>query len=271
MVGHATLLVQVAGLNILTDPVWSDRASPFQRAGPKRVTEPGIRFDCLPPVDAILLSHNHYDHLDLSTLERLHAAHTPLIVTPLGNDQIVRARVPNARIETGDWHQRVALGTEVEVAIVPANHWSARRLGDRRMALWSGFYLFHPRGRLYFAGDTGYGGGTLFRNLRAAYGAPDMALLPIGAYEPRWFMAPQHVNPAEAVRIMTDIGARQAIGIHWGTFQLTNEAREAPVEALRAALEEQAIPENLFRAASPGDVFAAQPGTDTLELLPKSP
>jgi L-ascorbate metabolism protein UlaG (beta-lactamase superfamily) len=255
MVGHATLLIQSSGLNLLTDPLWSDRASPVSFAGPRRVTPPGIAFADLPPIDVVLLSHNHYDHLDVATLRRLHSAHRPLIVTPLGNDTIVRRAIPDARIAVGDWGDRVALGDGVDLDIVAAHHWSARGTGDRRMALWGGFMLRTPAALVYFAGDTGYGDGAIFRAMREAYGPVDVALLPIGAYAPRWFMGAQHTDPHEAVRIMGDLDARHAIGIHWGSFQLTDEARDEPATLLRQALGEAGLDEARFPAASPGDVF----------------
>lgn len=255
MVGHATLLIQAAGLNILTDPVWGDRASPVGFAGPKRVTAPGIAFADLPPIDAVVLSHNHYDHLDLATLKRLHAAHAPLMAMPLGNDVIVRAALPEARIAVGDWGERLALGDTAATTLTRANHWSARGLGDRRMALWAGHWLDTDAGSIWFAGDTGYGDGGIFRDLRARHGAPDVALIPIGAYEPRWFMQAQHADPADAVRILEDVGAARALGIHWGSFQLTDERREAPVEALAAALATAGIAPERFVAAVPGAVY----------------
>jgi len=241
MVGHATVLIQAAGLNILTDPVWSDRA--------------GIAFEQLPPIDAILLSHNHYDHLDVATLRRLQAAHRPLLVAPLGNEAIVKAALPDMRVASGDWGDRIDLGAGVHSHLVPALHWSARRARDRRMALWAGHMIRTPAGSVWFAGDTGYGDGAIFRALKAVHGAPDVALIPIGAYEPRWFMAAQHVNPQEAVRIFRGVGARQALGIHWGTFQLTDEARDAPPAALAAALAADAIAADRFVAAEPGHVL----------------
>jgi L-ascorbate metabolism protein UlaG (beta-lactamase superfamily) len=255
MVGHATLLIQAAGLNILTDPLWSDRASPLPFAGPHRVTPPGIAFDDLPLIHVVLLSHNHYDHLDVATLRRLHARHRPIIVTPLGNDTIVRRKVPGANVVAGDWGDRVPLEGGAEVHIVPAYHWSARGTGDRRMALWGGFMLRTAAGLVYFAGDTGYGDGTIFRAMRDLYGPVDVALLPIGAYAPRWFMAAQHTDPAEAVRIMRDLDARHAIGIHWGDFHLTDEPREEPLTLLRKALAQQGIEETRFPAASAGEAF----------------
>ncbi|MBB4127353.1 L-ascorbate metabolism protein UlaG (beta-lactamase superfamily) [Xanthomonas translucens] len=255
MVGHATLLIQVAGLNLLTDPVWSQRASPSQIAGPKRVTAPGVRFADLPPIDAVLLSHNHYDHFDLHTLRKLHRAHRPLFVMPLGNDRLLRNSVPDARIDTGDWHDRLPIGDAATVTLTRANHWSSRGVRDRRMALWCGFFLETAQGSLWFAGDTGYGDGAIFREIRSRCGAPDVALIPIGAYAPRWFMAPQHIDPTEAVRIFQDTGARHALGIHWGTFQLTDEGREAPREALADALRLAGIAAARFVAAEPGQVF----------------
>jgi L-ascorbate metabolism protein UlaG (beta-lactamase superfamily) len=267
MVGHATLLIQAAGLNVLTDPVWSDRTSPVSFAGPRRVTPPGIAFSDLPPIDVVLLSHNHYDHLDVRTLRCLQAGHRPLIVTPLGNDTIIRKIMPEARIAVGDWGSRIELERGADVHIVPAHHWSARGTGDRRMALWGGFMLRTPAGQIYFAGDTGYGDGAIFRTMRELYGSPDVALLPIGAYAPRWFMAAQHTDPEEAVRIMLDLEARHAVGIHWGSFQLTDEGRDEPPALLRHALAGRGIEEARFPAAAPGDVFDFQVSTNTpLEL-----
>ena len=255
MVGHASLLIQTAGLNLLTDPVWSERASPVSFAGPKRVTAPGIGFADLPPIDAVLISHCHYDHLDLATLKRLHAAHAPLMVMPPGNDTIVRSAIPDARIAVGDWGDRVALGEGAATVLTPASHWSARRLGDRRMALWAGHFVTTAAGSIWFAGDTGYGGGAIFRAIRARHGAPDVALIPIGAYAPRWFMATQHCDPAEAVAIMADVGAARALGIHWGTFQLTDEPRDEPARGLVAAVAAAGLAPDRFVAAEVGGVY----------------
>jgi L-ascorbate metabolism protein UlaG (beta-lactamase superfamily) len=255
MVGHASLLIQAAGCNILTDPVWSERASPFRRVGPKRVTAPGIAFDDLPPIDVVLLSHGHYDHLDVATLQRLQALHDPLMVMPLGNDAIVRPAAPAARCVTGDWWGRLTLGDGIATTVTPAYHWSNRWPSDTRMMLWGGHYLETPAGAIWFVGDTGYGDGRIFGEVRARLGAPDVALIPIGAYAPRWFMAAQHVDPAEAVRIFFHVGADRALGIHWGTFQLTDEARGAAVEELTAALQVAGIAHERFVAAEAGGVF----------------
>jgi L-ascorbate metabolism protein UlaG (beta-lactamase superfamily) len=259
MVGHATLLIQVAGHNILTDPVWSRRASPVAFAGPSRVTAPGIAFDALPPIDAVLLSHCHYDHLDVATLRRIQAVHDPVMAMPLGNDAIVRAAVPGARCVTGDWWDRLTLAGGIATTLTPAYHWGNRWPNDARMALWSGHYLSTPVGTLWFAGDTGYEDGRIFPEIGARLGAPDVALIPIGAYAPRWFMAPQHVDPAEAVRIFGDVGAARALGIHWGTFKLTDEPREEPRDSLVTAVAAAGIAPGRFVAAEPGRVYDFDP------------
>ncbi|MFN4154732.1 MAG: MBL fold metallo-hydrolase [Paracoccaceae bacterium] len=259
MVGHATLLIQTAGVNILTDPVWSDRASPLAFAGPKRVAAPGIAFAELPRIDAVLLSHNHYDHLDLTTLTSLHRAHAPQIITPLGNDAIIRSAVPEARITVADWRQAVRFGA-LTVHFEPCHHWSARGMADRSMALWAAFVISGPAGKLLHIGDTGFDQGRPYRDLAAKHGALRAAILPIGAYEPRWFMKGQHQNPAEAVEGFLMSGATHAIGHHWGTFQLTDESRDAPVVALKAALAARAIPSGRFRALAPGEAWAIPQG-----------
>jgi len=254
MVGHATLLIQIAGLNILTDPVWADRASPISFAGPRRVTSPGIELDALPPIDAILLSHNHYDHLDMATLKALHARHDPLIITPLGNDIIVHRRIADARVLVGDWGDHFDIAPGARAHIVPALHWSSRGLRDRRMALWGGFMLEVAGKLVYFAGDTGYGTGNIFRTIGARFGAVDLAILPIGAYDPRWFMAAQHCDPEDAIRIMLDLRAKSAVGMHWGTFKLTDEPRIEPEQRLAAGLAAHGIEPTRFRALHPADV-----------------
>jgi len=256
MVGHATVLIQASGYNLLVDPVWSERASPLRWAGPKRVNDPGIAFADLPRIDAVLITHNHYDHLDIATLRRLWSTHRPRFIAPLGNDALLAAAIGAGRTETADWGTTVRIGEEVDVTVVPAHHWSARALGDRRMALWCGFMIQSPAGIVYDAGDTAYGDGRIFFEIARNFGAPDVAILPIGAYEPRWFMKNQHADPDEAVRIMMACNAQQGLGVHWGTFQLTDEARLAPKEALTEALRRHEIPADRFLAFEPGDVWS---------------
>lgn len=258
MVGHATLLIQTAGLNILTDPVWSDRASPLAFVGPKRVTEPGIAFGDLPRIDAVLLSHNHYDHLDIATLAALHAAHQPMVITPLGNDAILKASIPGIATTTGDWGDTIPLGA-LSVHIEPCHHWSARGVGDRSNALWAAFLIRGTAGTILHIGDTGFDQGRPYRDSAARHGPIRLAILPIGAYEPRWFMQAQHQNPEEAVEGFVLTGAAHAIGHHWGTFQLTNEAREAPVAALARALAAKGVSPERFRPLSPGEVWILPP------------
>jgi L-ascorbate metabolism protein UlaG (beta-lactamase superfamily) len=235
--------------------VWSQRASPLSFAGPKRINPPGIAFADLPPIDLVLVSHNHYDHLDLATLKRLKASHDPLVLTPLGNDALIGNAIPGMRLSAHDWGDRVEVGNGVAVHVEPVHHWSARGARDRRMALWAGFVIETPDSKLYFAGDTGFHDGINYRLMAEKHGGFRFAILPIGAYEPRWFMAPQHQNPREAVQGMTLCNAAFAAGCHWGTFQLTDEPIDEPARKLTEALEDQGIPKQRFRALRPGEVW----------------
>ncbi len=255
LIGHASFLIQVAGLNILADPVFAERASPLSFSGPKRVNAPGIAFEDLPPVHAVLITHNHYDHLDLGALRMIWQQHRPRFVAPLGNDAIIRAGHPEISVETRDWGGSVDLGNGVAAHLEPAYHWSARGLNDRRMALWCAYVLTTPAGVIYHVGDTGFGDGAIFRAVRERFGRPRLAHLPIGAYEPRWFMRPQHMNPEDAVEAFRLVGAEQALGHHWGTFRLTNEGIKEPVADLGRALREAGIPEERFRPLRPGETW----------------
>ena len=254
-VGHASWLIQTSGLNILIDPVWSARVSPVSFAGPKRHNDPGIAFDALPDIDVVLVSHGHYDHLDLATLSRLAAKFAPRVVTPLGNDVTMRSADGAIKAEAFDWHDRVELGGGVAVTLVPTRHWTARGLFDRNKALWASFVLETPAGKIYIVCDSGYGDGKHFRRVAENHGPLRLAILPIGAYEPRWFMKDQHMNPADAVKALADCGAQQALAHHHGTFQLTDEAIDAPVTALGEALVEAKIERERFAALKPGQVF----------------
>lgn len=252
-VGHVTLLLQTRGLNILTDPVWSDRASPFTWAGPKRVHPPGINFEDLPPVDLILISHNHYDHLDLATIARLWHRDQPRIIVPLGNDTIIRAQIPEAVVEAYDWGERVEVTPEIVVHLEPMLHWSARGLFDRNRALWAAFVITTPGGPIYFVGDTGYGDGINFREVHEKFGPFRLAVLPIGSYDPRWFMASNHMNPEEMVRAFELMEGPLTIPTHYGTFQLADTGYEVPLQDLEIAKEHFQVPEDRIRPMRPGE------------------
>jgi L-ascorbate metabolism protein UlaG (beta-lactamase superfamily) len=254
-IGHASFLIQTAALNILLDPVWSKRASPSRFIGPKRVNDPGIAFADLPPIDIVLVSHGHYDHLDIRTLSRIAGAHPARVITPLGNDLIMRNFDSAIVAEGYDWNDRVDLGRGVAVRLVPARHWTARNLSDRNTALWASFVIETPGGRIYFVADSGYGDGHYFRAARERYGSFKLAILPIGAYEPRWFMRDHHMNPSEAVQSFIDCGAELALAHHHGTFQLTDEAIDAPRIALAEALDNAGLSSECFRALRPGQVW----------------
>jgi L-ascorbate metabolism protein UlaG (beta-lactamase superfamily) len=238
-VNHATLLVQLDGLNILTDPIWSERCSPVSFAGPKRHRPPGIRFDDLPRVDVVLVSHNHYDHLDLPTLRRLQLLHRSRIVTPLGNGALM-ARGGVFGVQELDWWGTTRINDQLLVTQVPAQHFCARGLSDRNRNLWGGFVIEGPSGRVYVAGDTGWG--RHFEQIAARFQPIRLALLPIGAYLPRWFMKPAHIEPAEAVEAHLVLGAGTSVAMHYGTFNLGDDGEEEPVVALRRALAERGSP-----------------------------
>lgn len=254
-VGHATFLLQGAGLNILTDPVWSQRASPLSFAGPRRVNLPGIAFDDLPPIDVVLVSHGHYDHLDVETLARLWRRNKPRIVAPLGHEATIRGYDADITVTTADWNDTVPLGNGVDAVLEQVHHWTARGLMDRNRALWCGYVLRGVGNGVFFAGDTGFDEGRPFHRVAERHGALGLALLPIGAYEPRWFMESQHINPLDAVKGFRLLGARQALGYHWGTFRLTNEGVERPAADLAAALAEESVDSTRFVAARPGQIW----------------
>lgn len=243
-VNHSTFLLQTAGLNILTDPVWSDRVGPTAPAGRawlgvKRRRPPGLRLDELPPIDVVLLSHNHYDHLDLPTIRQLVKAHNPLFVTPLGVSYLPRRAGGRVTREL-DWNDTLRVNDKLRLTCTEAQHFSNRGLGDRDRTLWAGYLLHTAYGTIYFCGDSGYG--PHFKRIgeqatRSESGTIKLALLPIGSYRPEWFMAPVHVSPAGAVRAFMDLKAAQAVGIHFGTFQQGDDGLTEPADDLRKALE----------------------------------
>jgi N-acyl-phosphatidylethanolamine-hydrolysing phospholipase D len=250
-IGHATVLVQSGGLNILTDPIFSERASPFAFSGPKRAQPPGIALADLPPIDVVLISHNHYDHLDLASVVQLdrRAQGRTLFLVPLGLKKWFAEQGITHVAELDWWDVQRVAGVEFE--LVPAQHWSARGLDDRNKTLWGGWAVFAPDLRWYFSGDTGYS--RLFSETRQKLASHmrdgylfDLALLAIGAYEPLWFMSTQHMNPAGAVQAHKDLAARRSIGIHWGTFELTDEALDQPPRDLAMARAQRGVRDEDF-------------------------
>jgi L-ascorbate metabolism protein UlaG (beta-lactamase superfamily) len=257
-IGHASSLLQISGTNILTDPVFSERASPFSFAGPKRRVPPGLTPAELPHIDVVVISHSHYDHLDVASVKTLNdqAGGPPLFLVPLG----IKAWLANEGITNTqelDWgdHTRAA---GLDFWFVPSSHWSARSLTDRNETLWGGWvvktppHAAHPYS-VYFAGDTGYSHDS--KRIGAAFGCFDLALIPIGAYAPRWFMGPQHVDPQQAVQIFEDIHAKKAIGIHWGTFELTDEPLDEPPQKLAEATHAAGLPDDAFTVLHHGEMI----------------
>ncbi|MBI2772405.1 MAG: MBL fold metallo-hydrolase [Burkholderiales bacterium] len=249
-IGHATMLMQAGGLNVLTDPVFSRRASPVQFAGPSRAQPPGVALADLPPVDVVVISHNHYDHLDHASVTALNerSAGQTLFLVPLGlKPWMAKQGISNA-VELDWWDQHSHRG--VDFFFTPVQHWSARALGDRHKTLWGGWAVFAPDFHWYFSGDTAYSRDFLDTRERFAArqqgGGFDAALIAVGACEPRWFMRDQHVDPAEAVQVHKDLGARRSIGVHWGTFELTDESLDQPPRDLAQARRAQGVAEEDF-------------------------
>jgi L-ascorbate metabolism protein UlaG (beta-lactamase superfamily) len=234
-INHSTVLLQTAGINLLTDPIWSDRAGPTARIGSRRCHPPGLALAALPPVDVVLVSHNHYDHLDLPTLRALGRRDRPQFFTSLGNARLLRAEGLGAVAEL-DWWQEVPLPGGLRLAALPARHFSSRGLRDRNRTLWCGFMILGSGGPVYFAADTGYG--PHFAEIRRRHGCPRLALLPIGAYRPRWFMAPVHLSPAEAVRAHLELNPGTSLAIHFDTFLLADDGAGEAVRDLASALAE---------------------------------
>ncbi len=251
-IGHSTVLLQTGGVNILTDPLLSLRASPFRFAGPKRV-RPAAHFPKdMPPIDIVLISHNHYDHLDRPGLKRLLKDHSPVIVTLNGNKRFIRTIRSGLDITELDWREQFTLG-DFAITAMPALHWSKRSFDDANTALWGAFVIETPGGVIYFAGDTGFGDGGTFVEVRERFGPPRLSLLPIGAYEPRWFMKSMHMNPDDAVMAHQLLASQTSLGIHHGTIQLTNEGIDYPALALREATGNHGVPEDAFLTPDVGE------------------
>ncbi|MBW0147200.1 MBL fold metallo-hydrolase [Marinobacter arenosus] len=253
--GHASFLFQYRGLNVLTDPVLSDRASPFRLVGPRRFTPPALTVADMPPIHLVLVSHNHYDHLDEATVRQLHRrfGNDLRFCIPMGLRRWFEKRGIHNLLEL-DWWQSAPLTGNNEAFCLPTQHFSGRTATDTNTTLWCSWLLEMDGFRFYFGGDTGYG--QVFRDIGELFAPIDLALLPIGAYDPRWFMAPVHVAPEEALKIHQDIGARQSVAMHWGTFVLTDEPMDEPPRRLRLALEKHGLNESVFRVMQHGEVWS---------------
>ena len=254
-VGHSTVLLQIDGMNILTDPHWSERASPVSFAGPRRVVAPGINFDDLPRIDVVLISHNHYDHLDVPTLRRLWERDQPRMLTLLGNSALLTQEgIPLS--EDLDWWDMRTIGPAMRVTAVPAKHFSARGTGDRDRTLWGGFVIEAPSATTWFSGDTAWT--RDFAVIGQRFPRIDLALIAIGSYTPRWFMRDHHIDPAEAVQAQLATNAKTAIGVHWATFPMSDDAQDQPAEELTAALQGLPNPPD-FRVLPIGGTYELPP------------
>ncbi|WP_234736919.1 MBL fold metallo-hydrolase [Tellurirhabdus bombi] len=249
-VNHSTVLMQFDGLNVLTDPVWYTRTSPFQWVGPKRHTAPGVSLNDLPKIDIILLSHNHWDHLDIGTFKTLCQRDQPKVYCTLGVKTFLEEQGCQ-NISEMDWNQSIAYNSSTKVHCVPAQHFSGRGLFDRNATLWAGFVIQSAvAGNVYFAGDSGYG--AFFKQIGQQFGPLRLALIPIGAYKPEWFMSPIHCSPAEAVQIHQDVRSEHSIGIHFGTFALADDGENEPVNELNEALRQKGLSLENFRTLKEG-------------------
>lgn len=250
-INHASLLVQCQGLNIITDPQFSDRTSPVTWAGPKRVRKPGVAFENLPPIDLVVVSHNHYDHLDVPSLRMISKRDKAKILVPLGDKSwLEKEGIKN--VSELDWGQSYKL-KDAEVIFETAFHWSGRGLNDRFCSLWGAYILKVGGHKIYFAGDTGYS--DHFKATQKKHGSFDICFLPIGAYEPRWFMKESHINPAEAVQAHLDLQCKTSIGMHFGTWQLTDEGIDDPEKDLRTEMGIRKLPDQQFHVPKNGQVF----------------
>lgn len=242
-VNHATVLVQMDDTNILTDPIWSERASPLTWLGPRRVRDPGIRFEDLPKIHAVAISHNHYDHLDIATLKRLQKTHDPVFYIHLGNKPLLQ-ELGTTKIVEMDWWDTAQASSQVSVHSVPAQHFSSRGTIDRNATLWGGFVFSGPAGNLYFAGDTGMG--PHFDAIRKRFAPIRLSLLPIGAFRPEWFMKEAHISPQDAVTTHQRLRSNTSMAIHFGTFHLGDDGEFEPVEKLQLAKQSAGIPDSRF-------------------------
>jgi L-ascorbate metabolism protein UlaG (beta-lactamase superfamily) len=251
-INHASFLIQFDGHNILTDPIWSDRASPYSWIGPKRMRPPGVKFEDLPPIDTVLLSHNHYDHLDEATVLKLWERYRPLFITPLGVSQFLHSLGITKTMDL-DWWDNHAISEKLNIHAVPAQHFSGRGLFDRNKTLWCG-YVFETdllHGNIYYAGDTGYG--PFFKDIYDRFAPIEASMIPIGAFKPEWFMESIHVSPDQAVRIHQDVQSKTSIAMHYGTFPLADDGMFEAVDALKQARDEAGLTSDDFMILPEGD------------------
>lgn len=253
-VGHATFLIQVLGLNILTDPIWSARASPFSFIGPKRVTPAGINFADLPKIDIVLISHNHYDHMDIPTIKKLWQRDKPQIITPLMNDTTLKSHISEIKVTTLDWEENITITNSASIYLEPAQHWSARGLFDRNKSLWGTFIIKTSLGSICFIGDSGYSN-TLFKDIGDKHKNILLSLIPIGAFEPRWFMRKIHMNPEEAVLVHQDLRSKYSIASHFETFQLADDQFDQAAKELAAALIKYKVSSERFITPKAGNFY----------------
>ena len=265
-IGHSTFLIQYRGIHLLTDPVFSTRASPLSFAGPKRYTNAALKIDQLPPIDYVVISHNHYDHLDAGTVRRL--GNSTQWLVPLGHRDWF-ARLDVARVIEFDWWEALEV-PPLKIEATPSQHWSARGLTARFEALWASWLFDFGEFRIWFAGDPGYND-IQFREIGSRFGGFDLALIPIGGYAPRWFMGPMHVNPEEAVRIHLDVNARRSTGMHWGTFPLTAEPVMEPVVRLSSAVEAANLPPETFTTLKVGETRRFEICDGNMRLVQERP
>lgn len=258
-IGHASFLKQIGGLNVLVDPVFSRVVSPVPPFGPRRHQPPGLTAKTLPHVDIVVISHSHYDHLDVASVRAVQrqAGGPPLFLVPKGLDAWFARVVPGARTQALAWDEAWSGPNGVEFHFLPVQHWSSRSPFRRNDTLWGSWAMLHATHRFWYSGDLGYSNDPA--RIGARFGRFDLAAIGIGAYEPRWFMKTQHVNPDEAVQVMLDVRADAAIGVHWGTFPLSDESLDEPPRALARALAERALPAERFRVLSPGETLRVSP------------
>ena len=254
-VGHSTYLLNNGDLTILTDPVFSKRASPVSIAGPKRLISPSISLQEMPSIDIITVSHNHYDHLDIKSLKTLHKLNPDaLFLVPKGDKKLlIKSGIEN--VKEFHWWEEIEINN-TKFTFTPVQHWSARGLRDRNKSLWGGWFMKSTDISIYHAGDTGYSAD--FKETRSRLGSPDFAMIPIGGYNPRWFMSYHHVKPSESIQISQDLGALKSVGMHWGTFILTDEDILEPEKLIKQELKKLDLSKDYFRTPKPGELLSLQ-------------